>query len=37
MLTSPTTMAIKEGEHIINLDDCTVNLEQEIHILEDLT
>jgi hypothetical protein len=29
-------MAIEKREHVINLDDCNVNLKQEIHISEDL-
>jgi hypothetical protein len=37
MLSSPTTMGIEKGEHVVNLDDCSVNLKQEIHISEDLT
>jgi hypothetical protein len=37
MLNGHTTMAIEKGEHVVNLDDCSVNLKQEICILEDLT
>ncbi len=38
MLSSLTIiMAIEKGEHVVNLDDCSVNLKQEIHILKDLT
>ncbi len=37
MHSSPTIMAIEKGEHVVDLDDYSVNLKQEIHILENLT
>lgn len=37
MLSSCTTIAIEKGEHVVNLDGCSVNLKQEIPISKDLT